>query len=87
MGGKERLLRLNNSLGVRKDLKVSLEELPQPGQPRALLLQPECRLPAPATFPSPSSEVRHVIVRRQPVVTDDPAENPLQWLHQFRTPM
>jgi len=40
------------------------------------------RLPAAATLPSPPTEVRHVIVRREPVVTDDPAHNPLQWVHQ-----
>ena len=32
------------------------------------------------------TEVRHVIVRREPVVTDDPAHNPLQWLHQCAPP-
>ena len=47
------------------------------------LLQPEGGLPAPTTFPSSPTEVSHVIARREPVVTDDPADNPLQWLHQF----
>ena len=51
------------------------------------LLQPERRLPAPTTFPSSPSEVRHVISGWKPIVTDDPAENPLQWLHQFATPI
>ena len=44
--------------------------------------QPECKLPAATAFPSSTTEVRHVIVGREPVVTDDPADNPLQWLHQ-----
>jgi hypothetical protein len=52
-----------------------------------LLLQPERRLPAPTTFPSSPAEVLHVISGREPIVTDDPAENPLEWLHQFATPI
>ncbi len=49
------------------------------------LLQPERRLPAATTLPSAPTEVRHVIVRREPVVADDPAEKPLQWVHQGRS--
>ena len=52
---------------------------------RMLLLQPERRFPAPTAFPSSPSEVLNVIWRRKPIVTNDPAEKSLQWLHRFPT--
>jgi len=52
---------------------------------RKLLLQPEGKLPASTTFPSSPSEVLNVISGGKPIVTNNPAENPLQWLHRFPT--
>src|SRR5688572_13395227 len=59
--------------------------------------QSERKLPAPTAFPSSPSEVLNVISGREPIVTDDPAENPLQRLHhcyhrikagqEFRVPL
>jgi len=50
-----------------------------------LLLQSERKLPAPTAFPSSPSEVLNVIPGGEPIVTDDPAENPLQRLHHTFT--
>ncbi len=70
---------LRNCFEVWKDLEFYfLEQVLQPDHLRMLLLQPKRRLPAPTTFPSSPAEVLHVILGREPIVTDDPTENPLQ---------
>lgn len=50
-----------------------------------LPLQAKRKLPAPRTFPVTPNTQQEVIAGRQPIVTDDPAEHPLQRLHQFAT--
>jgi hypothetical protein len=52
----------------------------------SLFLQPERNLPAPTTLPASPSGVLKVISGRKPIMTNDPAEYPLQWLHRFVTP-
>ena len=50
-----------------------------------LLLQHERKLPAPTTFPSSPSKMLIVISGREPIMTNDPAENSFQWIHRFAT--
>jgi hypothetical protein len=48
-------------------------------------LQAKRKLSTPVTFPVTPNTQQEVIAGRQPIMTDDPAEHPLQRLHQFAT--
>ena len=53
----------------------------------SLSLQTKRKLPASGTFPAPPSGTCKIISGRLPIVANDPAKDPLQGIHAFRSPL